>query len=105
MISAPSPVRPVQQVELLEQMRALSANVDAGARQIYKQWQPSLRRRAFVSGACADTNRRPRRISMRDVAWHPFAAKATAIVHRSFTRRAILETTEARCPRRSWASA
>src|SRR5665213_2256118 len=51
MISVPTPITGVQQVELLEQMRALSAKVDAGADEIYKQWQPRIRRRAFVLGA------------------------------------------------------
>src|ERR1035441_7923580 len=50
-ISVPSPVAHAQQEKLLEQMRALLANVDAGAREMYEQWRPRLRRRAFIPGA------------------------------------------------------
>ena len=51
MISVPSTVAHAEQEQLLEQLRALLANVDAGARELYEQWRPSLRRRAFVPGA------------------------------------------------------
>ena len=51
MISIPPPVGRAEQKELLEQMRALLANVDAGAGEMFEQWRPSLRRRAFVPGA------------------------------------------------------
>lgn len=51
MISVPSSLKSVQQLELLGQMRALSVKVDADAGEIYKQWQPRLRRRAFIPGA------------------------------------------------------
>jgi pyruvate kinase len=51
MISVPPPVGRAEQRELLEQMRALFANVDADAREVYEHWRPSLRRRAFSLGA------------------------------------------------------
>jgi pyruvate kinase len=50
-MSLPGPAKRVPQVELLEQMRALAANVDGQARQLYEEWKPSIRRRAFVPGA------------------------------------------------------
>ena len=50
-ISVPSSVAHAEQEELLERMRALLANVDAGARETYERWRPSVRRRAFIPGA------------------------------------------------------
>ena len=45
------PAGRAEQEELLKRMRALLASVDAGARELYTQWRPSLRRRAFIPGA------------------------------------------------------
>src|ERR1039457_550448 len=50
-ISVPSSVAHAEQEELLEQMLALLANVDARARETYERWRPSVRRRAFIPGA------------------------------------------------------
>lgn len=51
MMSFPPPVGREEQAELLQRLRALFASIDAGARETYEHWRPSLRRRAFTPGA------------------------------------------------------
>jgi pyruvate kinase len=51
MISDPPQAEQATPGALLQRMRSLYADVDAGAREIYARWRPDLVRRAFVPGA------------------------------------------------------